>query len=90
MVTVPAVVWRGGFFLRALIIGGTVGVCLGAMAWLDSGFLLSGVIVLVIMSVFYGIWMPRRMARFWPGAKDLTGAERVAVAHAARRGEADR
>ena len=87
MVTVPAVVWRGGFFRRALIIGGTFGVCLGAMAWLDSGFLLSGVIVLVIMGVFYGIWMPRRMARFWPGAKDLTGAERVAVAHAARRGE---
>ena len=57
------------------------------MAWLDSGFLLAGVIVLVIMSVFYGIWMPRRMARFWPGAKDLTGAERVAVAHAARSGE---
>lgn len=57
------------------------------MAWLDSGFLLSGVIVLVIMGVFYGIWMPRRMARFWPGAKDLTGDERVAVAHATRRGE---
>lgn len=57
------------------------------MAWLDSGFLLSGVIVLVIMGVFYGIWMPRRMARYWPGGKELTGDERVAVAHAARRGE---
>jgi len=57
------------------------------MAWLDSGFLLAGVIVLVIMGVFYGIWMPRRMARFWPGAKELTGDERVAVVHAARCGE---
>jgi uncharacterized membrane-anchored protein len=87
VVTVPAFVWRGGFFRRALIIGGSVGVCVGALAWLDSGFLLAGVLVLVIVGVFYGIWMSRRMARFWPGAKDLTGDERVAVAHAARRGE---
>jgi hypothetical protein len=57
------------------------------MTWLDSGFLLGGVIVLVVIGVFYGIWMPRRMARFWPGAKDLSGDERVAVADAARRGE---
>jgi hypothetical protein len=87
VVTVPAVVWRGGLLRRTLIIGGTVGLCLGAMTWLDSGFLLSGVIVLIVVGVFYGIWMSRRMARFWPGAKDLTGDERVAVAHAARRGE---
>jgi hypothetical protein len=60
---------------------------LGALSWLDSGFLLSGVIVLVITGVLYGIWMPRRMARYWPGAKLLTGDQRVAVVHAARRGE---
>jgi hypothetical protein len=55
MVTVPAFVWRGGFFLRALVIGAAVGIALGALAWLDSGFLLSGVIVLVTIGVFYGI-----------------------------------
>jgi hypothetical protein len=87
VVTVPAFVWRGGFFRRALIIGGAVGIALGAMAWLDSGFLLSGVIVLVIVGAFYGIWMPRRMARYWPGAKKLTGDERVTVVRTARRGE---
>ena len=87
MVTVPAFVWRGGFFRRALIVGGSVGIALGALAWLDSGFLLSGVIVLVIVGVFYAIWMPRRMARYWPGAQQLSGDDRVTVARTARRGE---
>lgn len=40
MVTVPAFVWQGGFIRRALVIGGAVGLFLGALAWLDSGFLL--------------------------------------------------
>jgi hypothetical protein len=57
------------------------------MSWLDSGFLLSGVVVLVVVGAFYGIWMARRMARYWPGAKQLSGDERVTVARAARRGE---
>src|SRR6478609_1982700 len=87
MVTVPAFVWRGGFLRRALIIGGTVGVSLAALAWIDSGILLAGVMVLVIVGVFYGIWMPRRMARYWPGAKQLTGEERVTVVRTARSGE---
>ena len=88
MVTIPAVVWRGGFALRALSAGGVVGFCAGVLAWLDSGFWISGVIVLVVVGTLYGVMMARRMARYWPGAKDLTGAERVAVATAVRRGEA--
>jgi hypothetical protein len=48
---------------------------------------LSGVIVLVVVGAFYGIWMARRMARYWPGAKQLSGDERVTVARTARRGE---
>jgi voltage-gated potassium channel Kch len=87
VVTVPAFVWRGGFFRRALIIGGAVGVSLAALAWIDSGMLLSAIIVFVILGVFYGIWMPRRMARYWPGAKQLSGEERVTVVRTARRGE---
>ena len=87
MVTVPAFVWRGGFFRRALIIGGPVGIALGALAWLDSGFLLSGVIVLVVTGVLYGILMARRMARYWPGAKQLSGEQRVTVVDTARRGK---
>jgi hypothetical protein len=68
-------------------VGGALGIALAALAWIDSGFLLSAVIVLVITGVFYGIWMHRRMARYWPGARNLSGAERVAVARSARRGE---
>jgi hypothetical protein len=87
VVTVPAFVWRGGFARRALTIGTTVGLSLGALAWLDSGFLLSGAIVLVVNGVFFGIWMARRMNRYWPGAKQLSGDERVSVVRTARRGE---
>jgi hypothetical protein len=87
MVTVPAFVWRGGSFSRGLTIGSVVGICLGALAWIDSGFWLSGVIVLVIIGVFYGTWMSRRMARYWPGAKQLAGEDRVTVVRTARRGE---
>jgi hypothetical protein len=87
MVTVPAFVWRGGAVRRALTVGVGVGAFLGALAWLDSGMLLAGVLVFVILTVFYSIWMARRMGRYWPGAKDLTGEDRVAVVRAARRGE---
>lgn len=87
MVTVPAFVWRGGFLRRALLIGGTIGPALAALAWLDSGLLLGGIITLVITGLVYGIWIPRRMARYWPGAKQLSGDERVAVVRTARRGE---
>jgi hypothetical protein len=87
VITVPAFVWRGGFLRRALIVGGAVGVALGALSWLDSGFLLSGIIVFVVMAVSFGIWIPRRMARYWPGAKQLGGDERVTVVRTARRGE---
>ena len=87
VVTVPALVWRGGSFRRAMTVGGAVGIALAALAWIDSGFLLSAVIVLVITGVFYGIWMHRRMSRYWPGARDLTGEQRVVVARTARRGE---
>ena len=79
--------WRGGFALRALTTGGVVGICVGFLAWLDSGFWLSGLIVLVFSGTVYGVFMARRMDRYWPGAKNLTGDERVAVARAVRQGE---
>jgi O-antigen/teichoic acid export membrane protein len=87
VVTVPALVWRGGSVRRALTVGAGFGIGLGALAWIDSGFLLGGIITVVITGVIYGIWMHRRMSRFWPGATDLTGEERVTVARTARRGE---
>lgn len=86
MITVPAFVWRSGFAGRALIVGAGVGLVLGALAWLDSGFWVSGVLVLVIVGTFYGIWMARRMARYWPMSTQLTGVDRVAIVRAARAG----
>lgn len=87
MVTVPAFVWRGGFLSRALTIGVPVGLALGVLAWLDSGSLIVGALVLILVGTFYGIWMPRRMARYWPGASTLSGDDRVAVVRAVRRGQ---
>jgi hypothetical protein len=60
---------------------------LGALAWLDAGLLIVGVIVAVVMGVGSGVWLGRRMTRNWPGASTLTGVQRVAVAAAARRGD---
>lgn len=87
MVTVPAFVWRGGFVSRALIIGCAFGGVLGTLAWLDSGFLLAGAGVFLIVAVGYGGWMSRRMSRFWPGAGAMKGRDRVAVARAVRSGD---
>ncbi len=79
VITVPAFIWRSGLHGSALIVGAGVGMVLGVLSWLDSGFWVSGVLVLVIVGTFYGIWMARRMARYWPMSKQLTGAGRVAV-----------
>jgi hypothetical protein len=87
MVTVPAIVWRYGPFLRGAILGVAAGTFFGALAWLDSGFVLTGLIVFVMFCVFYGLWMSRRMARHWPIAKPLSGPDRERVARAARRGD---
>ncbi len=87
MLTVPAFVWRGGFLRRALLTGGAAGITLGALSWLDSGIWLAGLCVLVILGVFVGIVTARRMSRFWPDAASISGADRVAVVRAARRGE---
>ena len=87
MVTVPAFVWRGGALRRAVTLGVAIGIFLAAMAWIDSGLLLGGIITFVVTAVVYGIVMRRRMARYWPGAKQLSGDDRVTVVRTARRGE---
>jgi hypothetical protein len=87
VVTVPAFVWRGGFFRRAVTLGAALGISLGALAWIDSGMLLGGILAVFVTGLIYGIWIPRRMARYWPGAKQLSGEDRVTVARTARRGE---
>jgi hypothetical protein len=80
-------VWRGGAFRRAVTLAVAIGLFLGVLAWIDSGLLLGGIIAFVITSVVYGIVMHRRMAQYWPGAKQLTGDERVTVVRTARSGD---
>ena len=87
MVTVPAFVWRYGPILRGLILGIGVGGFLGVLGWLDSGFWFVGLFLFLVLCVFYGVWMARRMARQWPGAKQLSGPDREQVARAARGGQ---
>jgi hypothetical protein len=56
------------------------------LVFADSGSVLGALIAVLVLSPFNGTMMARRMARFWPGAKDLNAAERVAVVRATRRG----
>jgi hypothetical protein len=88
VVTVPAFVWRRGFACRAVILGASAGLCLGVLAWLDSGFPIAGAIVFVVGGGLYGVLMARRMTQYWPEARNLTDDDRVSVVRAARRGEA--
>ena len=59
--------------------GVCAGLFFGVLAWLDSGMLISAVIVFVVLGVGCGLWMERRMIRYRPRTDDLTGAQRVAV-----------
>lgn len=87
VVVVPAWIWRYRPVLRAGILGLVAGIFLAALAFADSGLWLGAVVVFVVLTLSYGILMGRRMAKYWPGAKELAGADRVAVVRAARRGE---
>jgi hypothetical protein len=87
MLTVPAWVWRGGRTTRAVTVAAAAGLFFGGLAILDSGIVLSGVVVFILVGAGWGIVMDRRMTRYWPGARDLTGEQRVSAVRAARRGE---
>lgn len=88
MITVPAVVWRGDSAVRGVLTGTCLGLFFGGVAWLDSGMWLAGVVVLVVLGVGSGVWMARRMVRYWPSAGELTGAQRHTVADSVRHGRA--
>lgn len=63
-----------------------VGGFLSVLAWLDSGFLITGLVAFVVLCLMYGVWMTRRMSRFWPSARQLNGQEREQVVRSARGG----
>ena len=82
----PAVAWRGGPVRRGVTIAVCAGLFFGALAWLDSGLLIAGAVVFVVLGAGSGIWMTSRMSRYWPGSRELSGDQRVAVVEAVRRG----
>jgi hypothetical protein len=86
MVAIPAWVWRFGLIVRALIAGLALGVFVGLLAWIGSDVAAPALVVLVVVTLVYGAFMARWMSKYWPGAKDLSGPDRVAVVRAARRG----
>ncbi|MDF2825919.1 MAG: hypothetical protein K0R68_3327 [Mycobacterium sp.] len=86
MLTVPAAVWQGGPLRRGFTVGIAVGLFFGVLTWLDSGMLLGGVLASAVTGIASGVWMSRRMARFWPAAEQLTGQQRHVVAATVRRG----
>ena len=77
MFTMPAIACHGGSFYRGVTVGVCAGLFFGALAWLDSGMLVAGAIVFIVVGVGSGVWMARRMARSWPGrggkGKPVTG-----------------
>jgi hypothetical protein len=83
---IPAWVWRGGPVFRAVCVGVPVGIFLAALVFAESGVLVGALVAFVVISIFNGIMMARRMGRAWPAAVDLSPDERVAVSSAARRG----
>lgn len=87
MVVIPSWVWRGGAVFRAVIVGLSVGVFFGALGWAESGSIAALLAVGVLGPLVFGIPIARRMARLWPEAKKLIGADRAAVVRAVRRGQ---
>lgn len=84
---IPSWVWRGNGFFRAVVVGLAVGILFGALGWAESGSIAALLAVGLLGPLVFGIPTARRMARLWPGAKKLIGADRAAVVRAVRRGQ---
>lgn len=84
---IPSWVWRRGAVFRAVIVGLSVGIFFGALGWAESGSIAALLALGVLGPLVFGIPMTRRMARIWPEATTLIGADRAAVVRAVRRGQ---
>src|SRR5690349_21286877 len=82
----PSALWRWGFCGRTLLAGTVIGLCLGALAWLDSGTVIAAAAVCIVAGILSGVLTARRMAGDWPEAAALDRADRVTVVRAVRRG----
>ena len=87
MLAVPAPVWRWGTVGRAVILGVGSGLCLGGVAWLDSGAVVPAAAAMIAGGGVFGTVTARRMGHFWPEAAGCAARDRVTVARAVRRGD---
>ncbi|MGV4981774.1 hypothetical protein ACVB8X_11900 [Streptomyces sp. NRAIS4] len=88
MILVPGWMWQRGSVGRAAGVGLAAGVFFGAFALVEAQSWAAAMVVFVVLSLFYGTRVARRMDRIWPAAKGMNGADRAAVVRATRRGEA--
>ncbi|MGY6018348.1 hypothetical protein [Streptomyces spinosirectus] len=88
MILVPGWLWQRGSMSRAVGAGLAAGVFFGAFVLVEAQSWVGAVVVFVVLSLFYGARVPRRMDRVWPAAKGMNRADRAAVVRATRRGEA--
>ncbi|MEU0255865.1 hypothetical protein ABZ299_26010 [Streptomyces sp. NPDC006184] len=87
MILVPGWLWQRGPVGRGVGAGLGVGVFSAAFVLVEAGSWPGAAVVLVVLSLFYGIRVARRMRRLWPEAAHLSGADRAAVVRATRRGQ---
>ncbi|MFD7614875.1 hypothetical protein [Streptomyces sp. NPDC059828] len=88
MLLVPGWMWQRGPATRAVGAGLAAGAFLAAFVLIEAQSWPGAAVVFVVLSLFYGTRVARRMHRLWPAAKDMNRADRAAVVRATRRGEA--
>ncbi|MGW1167009.1 hypothetical protein [Streptomyces sp. NPDC002550] len=88
MILVPGWMWQRGSVCRAVGAGLAAGVFFGAFVLIEARSWAGAAVVFVVLSLFYGVRVARRMDRIWPEAKGMNRTDRAAVVRATRRGEA--
>ncbi|WP_338676659.1 hypothetical protein V1460_29600 [Streptomyces sp. SCSIO 30461] len=88
MILVPGWMWQRGPAARAVGVGLGVGVFFAAFVFIESQSWPGAAVVFVVLSLFYGRRVARRMDRLWPEAKGMEPADRAAVVRSTRQGEA--
>ncbi|MEU6670404.1 hypothetical protein [Streptomyces sp. NPDC046727] len=76
MMLVPGRLWRRGTVSRAVGAGLAADAFFAAFVLVESGSWTGAVVVFVVLSLFYGRRVARRMDSIWPAAKGMNGADR--------------
>jgi hypothetical protein len=80
--------WSRGHLWSAAQIGARGGLGFGLIQFGWDGSVSRALSAGASFGVFFGVWMAFIMWRSWPGAKDLSPTDRVAVHRIVRRGDA--